>query len=224
MNWEINCSNKKVENAFKDYRELITKISTLYAANRLFQSFNFDETNRNTAIPVSRDFDQACTTTHTVQDLETSISTGDFAQLTSSLGIIQLCTAFEIFLNTVAKAYNISVSGSDQFCIKHHCIPDGEMKVGNRSLKIIRKIHNQMSIDSRLNDDEVLAKLVSIIEVRNCLIHADGMIQSVNSSDRLKHYRMTFDVGEKLVLEPNVFDNILHYMLIHIRAFTNEAV
>jgi hypothetical protein len=97
------------------------------------------------------------------------------------------------------------------------------VKLGNKALMQIRKIHTVNSLSSVLNTDEVLIKLAAIIETRNCIAHSGGLVTTQKAKDRLWAYKISSEVGKPLSLKNNHLDDFLHYMAINVRSFVNNA-
>jgi len=74
-----------------------------------------------------------------------------------------------------------------------------------------------------MNSDEVLIKLASIIEARNCFTHAGGLVTTTKAKERLWAYRIPSTVGQPLKLNDNHLDDFLHYMTINTLAFVNNV-
>lgn len=222
MNWEPRSTNPAVLAALNDYRDFVMRIATLYAGTRLIEAIDLSALGASTKLALSNDFPESMTTVRTVEQLCSSIRSGEYAQLALGLAIIQLCTAFEIFFDRTADAYSISVSQSDAFDATHSSI-GGSVKLGNKALMQIRKIHQTKAIKSPLNSDEVLIKLAAIIEARNCFTHSGGVVSTQKAKDRLWAYRIQSVVGQKLALKNNHLDDFLHYMAINVMAFVNNA-
>lgn len=106
------------------------RIATLYAGTRLVESIDLSLLDGSTNIAISDDFPEGMTTIRTIDQLSQSIQCGQYGQLALGLDVIQLCTAFEIFFDSVAIAYNISVSHADSFDATHHSV-GGTIKLGN---------------------------------------------------------------------------------------------
>jgi len=115
------------------------------------------------------------TTVRTIAQLTDSIRTGEYGQLAVGLAVIQLCTAFEIFFDNAAAAYGISVTSSDAFYVTHNTTA---IKLGNKALMQIRKIHNTHGMKSPIGTDDTLIKLAAIIEARNCFTHSGGIVST----------------------------------------------
>lgn len=162
------------------------------------------------------------TTVRTVGELSEFVRSGAYGQLALGLCVIQICTAFEILFDKLAEAYGVAASKSDAFEANHHSV-GGIIKLGNKTLVQIRKLHQSLSVTSPMNSDEVLIKLAAIIEVRNCLAHSGGVVMTEKARTRLWAYRIDSTVGKPLVLKDNHLDDFLHYMAINTMAFVNNA-
>lgn len=226
MKWNSSGTNANVVNAFNDYKDFILRIATLYAGTRLIEAVDLWELGESFELAISDDFDKGMTTIRTVGDLESSIKSGEYGQLALGLATIQLCTAFEILLDRIADVYGISVSQSDAFEVSYRPTggaPVQTVKLGNKALMQIRKLHVKTGVDCPLNSDDALLKLAAIIEARNCFTHAGGVVQTLKVKDRLWAYRISSNVGQPLQLKDNHLDDFLHYMAIHVLAFVNRA-
>ena len=71
----------------------------------------------------------------------------------------------------------------------------------------------------QLVEDGPLLKLAAIIEARNCLTHAGGIVQQEKQRLRLKIYGIASEIGKPLMLDDNLFDDFLQYMASHALAF-----
>jgi hypothetical protein len=222
MNWEPRSKNPAILTALNDYRDFVMRIATLYAGARLIEAIDLSALGASTKLALSDDFSEGMTTIRTVEQLTGSIRSGEYGQLALGLTIIQLCTAFEIFFDSAAAAYSISISHSDAFDAANGTI-GGSVRLGNKALMQIRKIHQIKAFTSPLNSDGVLIKLAAIIEARNCFTHSGGVVNTQKAKDRLWAYRIQSDVGQKLTLKDNLLDDFLHFMAINVMAFVNNA-
>lgn len=171
---------------------------------------------------ISDDFPEVLTTIRTVGDLRKSMSSGEYGQLCLRQATVQLCTAFEVFFDTVSKIYGVSENSLNVVEASYALISASPIKLGNKTIKQIRKLHDQLSIHSVLNNDEVLVKLTAIVEARNCIVHSAGVVSDANKVLRLSAYAIRHNVGDQLHFPANLFDDFLHYMGIHIVAFVKR--
>ncbi|WP_353404883.1 hypothetical protein [Duganella hordei] len=220
MNWEPKSKNPALLTALDDYRDFVMRIATVYAGTRLIENIDLSALHASTKLALSDDFSESMTTIRTVAQLTDSIGKGEYGQLVLGLAIIQLCTAFEIFFDSAAAAYAISVSRSDAFDATHGSF---SVKIGNKALMQIRKIHEVKGFTSPTNSDEALIKLSAIVEARNCYTHCGGVVRTQKAKDRLSAYGIKSVVGQKLGLKDNFLDDFLHYMAIHVMAVVNNA-
>lgn len=223
MNCDTSCTNLAIVDAFSDYKDFLFRVATLYAGTRLVEAIDLSALGPSFKLAISDDFPEYYTTIRTVEQLNESIRSGGYGQLAVGLATVQLCTAFEILFDRVADHYSISVSQADSFEASHWSTVGGTVKLGNKALMQIRKIHSSLAITSVLNSDEVLIKLAAIIEARNCITHAGGLVATQKAKDRLWAYKISSDVGQSLILRDNYLDDFLHYMLIHVLTFINRA-
>lgn len=222
MNWEVSHQNPDVAAAFAAYRSFVLGIATHYAGSRLMEQLDLSSLGNTLRLSISDDFPEALTTIRTVGDLRQSMTCGEYGQLCLRLATVQLCTAFEIFFDTISDIYGISVNNRDAVSASYHVIAASPITLGNKAIMQIRKLHNQLSIQSVLNNDEVLVKLTAIIEARNCIVHSASVVSDVNKVLKLSAYAIRHSVGDTLHLKDNLFDDFLHYMGIHIVAFVKR--
>jgi hypothetical protein len=224
MNFETSCANPNIVDAFNDYKDFLFRVATLYAGTRLVEHIDLSGSlGPSFKLAISNDFDEYYTTVRTVEQLEKSIRSGNYGQHALGLATVQLCTAFEILFDRIAGHYSISVSQTDSFEAHHSSAIEGTVKLGNKALMQIRKIHSSCAVDSLLNSDEVLIKLAAIIEARNCITHAGGVVTTEKAKNRLLAYGISSVVGRSLILKDNYLDDFLHYMLMHVRTFIDKA-
>jgi hypothetical protein len=221
MNWDTTCANPVIAGAFSDYKDFVLRIATLYAGSRLIEAADLSGFS-DLELKISNDFPDPYTTICTVKDLKDSIDSGEYGQLALEMGVIQLCTAFEILFDRISDHYSISVSKRDAFDVRHWLTAGDAKQIGNRSLMQIRKIHAEKSIISVLDSDEVYLKIAAIIEVRNCFTHTGGIVKNESAKSRISPYAIKTTVGERIILRNNYLDDFLHYMAIHARAFVNR--
>lgn len=223
MNWNTTCKNSSIVEAFNDYRDLLSRIATLYAGSRLVESIDLSALGSTSRLAISNDFPECYTTVRTIGQLQDSIRSGDYGQLALGLATVQLCTAFEILFERISKEYSICVTPADSFVATHWVAAGGSMTLGNKTLMQIRKIHTVKGLNSPLNTDEALIKISAIIEVRNCMAHSGGVVRTQKVADRLWAYKIPSTMGNQLVLKDNHLDDFLHYMAINVLSFVNHA-
>lgn len=222
MNWEISHHDPRVMSAFSAYRNFVLGVATHYAGSRLMEKLDLSALGDDLRLSISDDFPEAVTTIRTVGDLRNAVKTGEYGQLCLRQATVQLCTAFEVFFETVSEIYGIAVSRSDCVSATYRVISTSPLTLGNRAIMQIRKLHDKLSIQSVLNEDEVLVKLTAIIEARNCIVHSAALVSDAKTVERLKAYAIHHSVGESLQLKDNLLDDFLHYMGIHMVAFVKR--
>lgn len=222
MNWEVTHHNPAVIAAFNAYRSFVLSVATQYAGSRLMEQLDLSSLGDDLPLAISDDFPEVITTIRTVGDLRRSMSSGEYGQLCLRQATVQLCTAFEVFFDTISEIYNISESSLNAVDAIYNVISTSPIRLGNKAIKQIRKLHERLSIQSVLNNDEVLVKLTAIVEARNCIVHFAGVVPDANKVLRLSAYAIRHNVGNHLHLPDNLLDDFLHYMGIHIVAFVKR--
>ncbi|KVE79341.1 hypothetical protein WI98_02720 [Burkholderia vietnamiensis] len=203
--------------AYVAFNDFVLGVATHFAGSRLMEAIDLTALGTETEIALSRDFPDYFTTIRNVGELARSIESGDYSQLSLRLATVQLCTALEVLFDSIARTYGVAVDREPPVEVD-----DGgpaSVRLGNKTIKQIRKLHHVLAIDTVLNYDEVLVKLNAIIEVRNCIVHSAGRVPSEGKQSRLRAYGILTEVGELVTLRENHFDDFLHYVLIHVRAF-----
>ncbi|MGM9513101.1 hypothetical protein ACS5PK_02485 [Roseateles sp. DB2] len=227
MNWNSTGTNPQAVEAFNDYRELLMRVATLYAGARLIESADLSALgDDNFKLSLSNNFPEEATTIRSIGDLKRGIASGEYGQMALKMSVIQLCTAFEILFDRLCSIYGCTISNNAHFDVPY-TPPFGAaptvITLGNRTLNQIRKLHQTLSVTSAINNDGPLLKLAAIIEARNCLTHAGGIVQQEKQRLRLKIYGIASEIGKPLMLDDNLFDDFLQYMASHALAFVNKA-
>ncbi|MBR8333077.1 hypothetical protein KDW69_15640 [Burkholderia ambifaria] len=217
MDWNTPIANQEVAVAYGAFKDYVLGVATHFAGSRLLEALDLAPLEPETEIALSNDFSDYFTTIRNVGDLVQSIESGNYSQLSLRLATIQLCTAFEVLFDSIARTYGVTDNNAP--AIEATYGKAVRIKLGNKTIRQIRKLHRALEIDTVLNDDEVLIKLSAIIEVRNCFIHSGGRVSTEEKQLRIGAYGIPCAVGDSLQLKHNHFDDFLHYMLIHIRAF-----
>jgi hypothetical protein len=217
MDWTIPIANKEVADAYSAFIEFLSGVATHFAGSRLLEALDLERLGEDTEIALSNDFPDHYTTIRNVADLTSIVESGYYSQLSLRFATIQLCTAFEVLFDSIARIYEVVVDRDPPVdALNGAATP---IRLGNKTIKQIRKLHYVLAVDTVLNDDDVLIKLNAIIESRNCFVHSGGRVPSEGKQSRLGAYGIRSSVGEILYLEPNLFDDFLHYVLSHVRAF-----
>jgi hypothetical protein len=219
MDWNIPISNDEVAAAYNTYKDFVLGVATHYAGSRLLEMLDLAELGSDTEIALSDNFDDYFTTIRNLGELDQSVKTGHYGQLSLRFATIQLCSAFEVLFDSMSRIYGVSVNNEPDVAAMYGTLSSTPILLGNKTIKQIRKLHRKFGVDSVLNYDEVLVKLTAIIEVRNCFIHSAGKVSSEKVATRLRAYAIRHTVGELIQLNHNHFDDFLHYMLIHVRSF-----
>lgn len=222
MNWEATHHNPAVAAAFIAYRSFVLSVATQYAGSRLMEQLDLTSVGDDLPLAISDDFPEVITTIRTVGDLRKSMSSGEYGQLCLRQATVQLCTAFEVFFDTISDIYGIQESSLKVVDATYAATTTSPIRLGNRTIKQIRKLHEQLSIQSVLNNDEVLVKITAIIEARNCIVHYAGAVPDNNKVLRLSAYAIRHSINDQLHLADNLLDDFLHYMGIHIVAFVKK--
>jgi hypothetical protein len=219
MDWNVPIRNEEVTTAYSAYKEFVLGVATHYAGSRLLETLDLEGLGSDVEIALSDNFGDYFTTIRNVGDLDQSVKAGHYAQLSLRFATIQLCTAFEVLFDSVSRTYGVSVHKEPDVAATYRTLSNAPILLGNKTIKQIRKLHCMLGVDSVLNYDEVLVKLTAIIEVRNCFVHSAGKVPNERIGTRLKAYAIQQSVGEPIRLSDNHFDDFLHYMLLHVRAF-----
>lgn len=218
MDWKIPIANKEVAAAYGAFIDYILGVATHFAGSTLLETLDLSPLGPETGIALSNNFADYFTTIRNVGNLVQSIESGYYSQLSLRLATIQLCTAFEVLFDSISQTYGVTADNEPPIEARYSR-STAPILLGNKTIRQIRRLHRVLEIDTGLNDDEVLAKLSAIIEVRNCFIHSGGRVLSERKRVRLSVYGISSEVGESLHLKHNHFDDFLHYMLIHAQMF-----
>ncbi|WP_145928677.1 hypothetical protein OH491_01445 [Termitidicoccus mucosus] len=222
MNWEVTHKNPKVVAAFTAYKTFVLDIATHYAGSRLIEHLDISSLGDESQLAISDNYPEPVTTIRTIGELRKSFDSGEYSQLCLRQATIQLCTAFEVFFNSISEIYGISDNSLELVQVTYKRISTSPIKLGNKTIKQIRKLHKELSFESALNYDEVLAKITSIIETRNCIVHSAGIVPDAGKLIRLSAYAMHHKIGDQLFIPSNSLDDFLHYMGIHIIGFVKN--
>ncbi|RBB36985.1 hypothetical protein DPV79_23585 [Burkholderia reimsis] len=217
MDWNIPIANEEVAAAYAAFKAYVLGVATHFAGSRLLEALDLASLGPETEIALSNDFSDYFTTVRNVGDLVQSIESGYYSQLSLRLATIQLCTAFEVLFDSIARAYGVTADNEPPVEAPYGAA--APIQLGNKTIRQIRKLHRVLGIDTVLNEDEVLLKLSAIIEVRNCFIHSGGRVPSEGKQVRLSVYGIFSKAGGSVHLKHNHFDDFLHYVLIHVQGF-----
>lgn len=221
MDWNVSISNPQVAAVYDAYKNFVMNVATHYAGSRLMEHVEIDRLEHDSELALSNDFSDGFTTIRTVADLVKSMQSGEYGQLCLRLATVQLCTAFEVFFDAISKIYSV-VEGNSPISVTYKAFSPDPILLGNKAIKQIRKLHNNLGIWSVINNDEVLVKITAIIEVRNCIIHSGGRVKEPKVAERLKAYAIHHKVDDVVILRDNILDDFLHYMAIHIVALVKK--
>lgn len=215
MNWDFIPANVEVASAYAAYKNYVMSVATHYAGSRLIEGIDLAFFDEDQKLALSSNFDEPLTTIRTVGDLSQSMQQGEYGQICVRLATVQLCTAFEVLFDTITDIYAVP-EDKQPFSARYHFLRPDSVKLGNKSIRQIRKLHTHLGISSVLDRDEVLIKLSAIIDVRNCIVHSSGRVMSVEKTSRLKAYGIRTNVGDMIQFDDNIFDDFLHYMMFHV--------
>lgn len=220
MEWEIEVKHPAISQAYEAYRDFVLGAATQYAGARLLEQIDLSALDTELPLALSDMSSESFTTIRTIGQLSDSITEGHYAQLCIRQATVQLCTAFESFYNSVCLIFQLPESAMVK-SIPAYCrtLSPNPFDLGNKTIRQIRSLHEHLKLDSVLNDDQVLIKLSAIIEVRNCVVHSGGRVTTQKQIDRLKTYGFRVQCGDLLTLKDKLFDDFLHYMAIHTKAF-----
>ena len=214
MDWSIEHENKDVEAAYAAFLSLINNISIQYAGNSVLQSIDFPKSLLEQKVALSSTFFDELTTIITFKDIEGLIKTGQYNQIALEMATVQLIAGFEHLLQRYKSIYQTS-SNTTVFTESIF----GKTVTRNETLMIIDSLHNDLEMDSVVKSDRsVYPRLLSIIEVRNCIVHSQGIVDSPTSKEKLKPYYSSIEVGEKILLTSELYDDFLHYIRSHMRS------
>ncbi|WP_196481948.1 hypothetical protein [Burkholderia vietnamiensis] len=85
----------------------------------------------------------------------------------------------EVFVDSIARTCGIAVERA-----RPVEVDDGgpaPIRLGNKTIKQMRKLRHVLAIDTVLNDDEVLVKLSAISEARNRMVHSAGRVPGAST-------------------------------------------
>ncbi|WGV53289.1 hypothetical protein QIF44_13320 [Stenotrophomonas indicatrix] len=182
----------------------------------------------NTRIPegyslemrMSSDFPLVATTVRKQDDVLALCGRGDYERLNAYQAVVALCSLFEVFIVGVGETLHVQPSR----CISITSWRRGNAPIDIRSptLCMLRSIHEAFDIDSPLNGDTAICWIYHFIQLRNIVVHDGGRLEEAKRS-RLVSSWSARPTGQHLVINGDHIDDMVHFLLSHVRSFLFQA-
>jgi len=208
--------NVRIKSIFQIYQKYMEDIATHYACCTILTMVDTSQLPRDLEFYLRPGPDGVFFGRRTISELETLIQTGTHFELTAQQSIVQMCTAFEELLTSLVEAYKVrEPKNAIPLKLSHRHLPTSELTTRNKSVLLVRSLHSQLKVNSALNWDETLMKIIAIIETRNCIVHSAAVVTDIASATRLRNYGFRISPGEKLIFKEKIFDDMWQYFHIH---------
>ncbi len=165
---------------------------------------------------MSNDFSLVATTIRQSEDVLALHKRGGYERLNSYQAVVALCSFFEVFMAGIGETLDVRASK----CIsivswRRSSVP---VEIRNQTLCLVRAIHDAFDIDSQLNQDLAICWIYHFIQIRNIVVHDGGLLDEAKRA-RLVSTWSTHPTDQRLVINGNHIDDMVHFLLSHVRAF-----
>ncbi|RYF47025.1 hypothetical protein [Xanthomonas arboricola] len=169
---------------------------------------------------MSGDFPLVATTIRQGDDVLALYERGEYDRLNSYQAIVAICSLFEVFVAGVGDTLDMQASR----CISITSWRRGNVPVDirNQTLCMVRSIHEAFDINSPLNGDTAICWIYHFIQLRNIVVHGGGWLDETKRSRLISSWSM-HPTDQRLVINGNHLDDMVHFLLSHVRSFLFQA-
>lgn len=222
---------KEIKNMYNNFIQNIENIASNYGLIKLTIN-NVLQNNHiitQDSFRLSNNFSDGYTTIKTNAQFISSIHSGDTNRINNYQTVISLCTCLETYLLELLEFLKVNITAFKEK------IKVNSIDMENFIIKAIAYIHITRKITSVFctNDKEYLIinrpnhpyfYFNRIITMRNCMIHNQGKI-SIKYKNRLENSGYLIVPAEEFIkIKENEIDDIIHYFIINMEAFTKELI
>lgn len=215
----LNSIESQCEQFLKNLSDLATFYLAADAGAKLIASTELPD-GYSLEMRMSSDFPLAATTIRQSDDVVALYKRGDYERLNSYQAVVALCSLFEVFMEGVGETLDVR-AGRRIFIVswRRGRVP---VEVRNQTLCLVRAIHETFAIDSQLNQDSAICWIYHFIQLRNIVVHEGGRMDEEKRA-RLVSAWSKHPTGQRLVINGNHIDDMVHFLHSHVRAFLFQA-
>ena len=126
---------------------------------------------------------------------------------------------FEFFVASLAEM--LVICGKDSISIVSTRRAMHPIKVSNKTLRLVRAIHEALGIESQLGEDSTLCWIYNFILLRNIIVHEGGILKN-EKRERLVAQWSKHPVDKHLSIVGNDIDDMVFFLKSHISAFAHQ--
>lgn len=169
---------------------------------------------------MSDNFPKEATTTRNAEEVLTLYRQGTYERLNSYQTVIGLCSMFEVFVASLAEM--LDICGKDSISIVSWRRGRHPLKIKNKTLCLVRAIHEALGIESQLGEDSALCWIYNFILLRNVVVHEGGVLKK-EVRERLVAKWSKHPVDKHLSISGNDIDDMVCFLKSHIAAFAYQT-
>ena len=220
--WELEIKNKELAKIYDSYlyrqNDLITfYLSTVVISKHAF----FPKESLDEKVRASAEFSDSATSIKLVSDVVNLVESDKYDQLSRSLCILGMATAFSDFFQEIKVLLElpdgeikktIEIKNSDQEVIK----------IRPAALKIASFVNKSRDLDSRIGDVRPLRWINCIINLRHMFIHNAGKFDEAYSGEMYASWTNKLKHNDPITFDGEQVDSILWFFNDHVRDFANK--
>lgn len=195
--------------------DLATFYLAAHAGAKIISSTELPE-DYSLEMRMSSDFPLVATTVRQEQDVLALCERGDYDRLNSYQAVVALCSLFEVFVLGVGETLHVRPSRS--ISVTSWRRGNAPIEIRSPTLCMLRSIHEACDIDSQLNGDTAICWIYHFFQLRNIVVHEGGRLDEAKRSTLVQSWAQ-HPVGERLVINGNHLDDMIHFLMSHVRSF-----
>lgn len=214
-----------IESECEQFKQNIKDISTFYlAAGLSAKLLAAIELPNGDALEMhmSYDFPLEATTIRDAEDVIALYRQGDYERLNAYQSVISLCSMFEFLVTELAEILSVSDRARRSISITSWRRQKLPIKIKNKTLCLVRAIHEAYEIDSQLNEDVSICWIYNFFLLRNIVVHEGGVLKE-QKRNRLVTQWAKHPLDQQLFISGNHIDDMVHFLTSHVDAFVYQS-
>ncbi len=217
--YDLSVIEKQCEQFLMNLSDLATFYLAAGASGKLIASLELPE-GYELEMRMSNDFPLVATTVRQAKDVTELHQRGEYERLNAYQAMVALCSLFEVFIAKLGDSLGARAGNSIRIVSgRRKGIP---IEIRNQTLCLVRAIHEKHGIDSQLNGDTAICWIYNFFLLRNIVVHEGGRL-SANKRERLVAKWAQHPLDQRLVVNGNHIDDMVHYLRSHVSSFLYQC-
>jgi hypothetical protein len=198
----------------------IHDISTLYLASeagaKLLERLEIPE-GFDLEMHMSDNFHVSATTIRTPAEVLALYGSGEYARLNAYQTVVSLCSVFEVWSESVLNLVGAQKKKKPLVVVSSRR-QNQSVTIRTGALCNVSAIHEACDVESQLITNSALCWIYNFFVLRNAIVHESGLITTQVRQRLVGKWRKQ-SVGERISLEGNDIDDMVHFLQLNVGAF-----